>query len=419
MRIQRVIVEHMASVLDLSNTLRVSLCEKAMSLQAGSVSRRYWEHLDGLRVAGKAAITFVLSAIEDDNEVASVVALLLAESETDQPIAPEKSAALLLHESPDIRKAAWWGLRLASFRYVEPHLRALLGKPKWDFASAAALDILAFHRLPVQVELGALPDEEGDEIACLIAEAGGRIPGAWNATRLKQFLGHASSRVREAALRASARCGLSELPAVCREAISRLEPVEAIECLGVVGSPEDIRRLQRTVTDSPVANPPVAKAAVDGMGRLGLPACVPFLLDLMDSPELAESAATAFWRITGQEAARGPAQERPPGLTEDELDLWEPHPPVDVSRTRDWWKSNDTRFDPAKRYQIGLNVTDNPLGSVFDQLPLGIRYDVYLRERALTPGTPDWELETWPWMQKSPGTCREPIRPHPSLWMPS
>ena len=43
------------------------------------------------------------------------------------------------------------------------------------------------------------------------------------------------------------------------------------------------------------------------------------------------------------------------------------------------------------------------LGPVFDQLPLAIRYDVYLRERALTPGTPDWELETWTWQQKNPG----------------
>lgn len=129
---------------------------------------------------------------------------------------------------------------------------------------------------------------------------------------------------------------------------------------------------------------------------------MPFLLDLMVLAELAEAAASAFWRITGQEVPRGPAPEPPPGLTEDELDLWEPQPPVDLPRARDWWKSNAARFDPAKRYQTGLNVSDNPLGPVFDQLPLAIRYDAYLRERALTPGTPDWELETWTWKQRDP-----------------
>lgn len=66
---------------------------------------------------------------------------------------------------------------------------------------------------------------------------------------------------------------------------------------------------------------------------------------------------------------------------------------MDVPRARDWWKANAARFDSAKRYQTGLNVTDAPLGPVFDPSPLAIRYDIYLRERALTPGTPDWELE--------------------------
>jgi len=42
------------------------------------------------------------------------------------------------------------------------------------------------------------------------------------------------------------------------------------------------------------------------------------------------------------------------------------------------------------------------LNRIFDQLPLTIRYDVFHRERALTPGTPDWELETWTWKQKNP-----------------
>ena len=69
---------------------------------------------------------------------------------------------------------------------------------------------------------------------------------------------------------------------------------------------------------------------------------------------------------------------------------------------RDGWKANAARFAPAQRYPAGLNVSDDPLGPVFDPLPLAIRYDVYLRERALTSGTPDWELETWTWKQKQP-----------------
>lgn len=44
-----------------------------------------------------------------------------------------------------------------------------------------------------------------------------------------------------------------------------------------------------------------------------------------------------------------------------------------------------------------------PVGrEICDQLTFAIRYDVYLRERALTPGTPDWELKAWTWRQKTP-----------------
>jgi hypothetical protein len=79
---------------------------------------------------------------------------------------------------------------------------------------------------------------------------------------------------------------------------------------------------------------------------------------------------------------------------------------VDAPRARDWWKANAARFARAKRYQTDLNVSDAPLGPVFDQLPLAIRYDVYLRERALMPGTPDWEVEIWTWKQKNPVGAR-------------
>ena len=358
-------------------------------------------NLDGLRIAGNAALDTGHSTMNDDPGVAAVVALLLAESESHPSNAPEQPVALLRHESPEVGQAAWWGLRLANARNVEFHLRALIGKPKWNFASAAALDILAFHRLPVEAEIGGLPDEEGDEIAWLLAEAGGRMRGAWKSTHLKQFLGHVSPRVREAALRASARCGLPELPAFCREATLNSSPLEAIEFLGVVGCQEDLSLLQRTVKSS--TDPGTTKAALNGLGRLGFPAAVPFLLEFLSHPELADWAAAAIERITGQPVPRGTPPDPPPGLTEDELDLWEPMAPVNEPGARDWWKSNAARFNLSKRHQAGLNVSDAPLGSVFDQLPLAIRYDVYLRERALTPGTPDWELETWTWKQRNPG----------------
>lgn len=92
------------------------------------------------------------------------------------------------------------GLRLAKSRYLGPLLRALLGKLKWDFAFATALDILAFHRLRVSVKIGAPTEADGDEIGWLRPEGCGRVHGGWKAKHLKHLLGHASPRVRKAVL---------------------------------------------------------------------------------------------------------------------------------------------------------------------------------------------------------------------------
>jgi hypothetical protein len=398
--LDNVVREHIGNASQLLSVLRDTAFKRESGDFLEGSCRRGEANLDALRIAGETAIEIGLAEMENDAEVAGVIALLLAESEGHQPATSGRAVTMLNDDVAEIRQAAWSGLRLANPRHVQQHLRGLLGKPKWNFASAAALDILAFHRFPSQSDLGDLADEESGEIAWLLAEAGGRMKFGWNVARLRQFTRHPSTRVREAALRASARCGLPELPALCREAASQMNPreLETIEFLGVVGSREDLSLLRRTASD-----PLTAMAALAALGRLGLPASVPMLLEFLSAPETADCAAAAIERIAGQQVPRGARPDPLAGLTEDELDLWEPKPPVDVARANDWWKSNAARFDPNKRWQAGLCVSDDPLGVVFDQLPLGIRYDVYLRQRVLVPGTPDWELETWSWKQKNPG----------------
>ena len=355
--------------------------------------------LDALRIYGESGIEITRARAELEPEATSVYALLLADSQDGQPVNAGCAEALLQSESEGIRLAAWRGLRMASSLYIEPHLRELIGNRKWNFTSSAAFDIIAFHRIPVGVEIEELPEEEDDEISWLLVEGGGRTPGAWTAVQMNLFLEHESVRVREAVMRASARSAVPELLEACREAAARMGPLdaEAISFLGVVGGQEDVVRLQATLS-----NPEVSGAGIAGLGRLGLPSVVPILLGELESEVHAEQAAEAYWRITGQEVPKGEAPGPPEGLSEDELDFWEPTPPILAEQAKAQWQSSSVRFDPAKRYQVGLCVSDDPLGEVFDQLPLGIRYDVYLRERALTPGTPDWELETWTWRQKSP-----------------
>ena len=354
-------------------------------------------NLDALRIAGDAGLTAAHDALDDDPDAAAVLAILLAESAPATPSAARLAVALLHDDAPEIRQAAWWGLRLAPAQAIEPHLRTLAERGAWTPARAAALDILAFHRLPVRTPVPEPPREDGDEVAWLLAEAGGRVPGAWTAAHLARYLAHDSARVREAALRASARSGLPQLAAVCRGAVAQGGPAEAIAFLGVVGGTEDVDRLLHAATHRRTA-----VAAVRALGRLGSPAAVPALLYCLGESRTTAAAVAAILRVTGEDVPRGAPEPPPPGLTEDQLDEWEPHAPIDLGAAAAWWRDAAPRYDPARRYQHGLCVSDDPLG-VLDRLPLDVRTEVYLRERALAPGTPDWELETWPWRQRGAG----------------
>ncbi len=396
-RIESVIREHVSNAMHFLEDLapaafRAESCEFFERLCS-----RCESNIDAIRIAGEEGIATAQAGLAEDAQAARVVTILLAESDANQPAAAEQATGLLQHRSTELRHAAWAGLRLANAQFVEPYLRQTI-VDLTDFPSAAALDILAFHRLPVTVDLPQSPGDDSD-VAWLQAEAGGRIPGVWNADHLRCFLVHRSPRVREAALRASARCGLRELVDFCREAASSMIPdaLEACEFLGVVGSLEDSRLLQDATS-----KPLTAKAALSGLGRLGLPTNVSFILEFLDETDLAETAGAALERITGQEMPRSARETSSSNLTEDELDFEEPQPAIDAGRVRAWWAANASCFDPTKRWQRGLCVSENPLGPVFDRLPLQIRYDVYLRQRALEAGTPDWELEAWYWKQKNP-----------------
>jgi hypothetical protein len=392
-----VLSEHVANAAQLLAMLRGVRDARVTPDAVTAWAMRCDANLDGLRVAGAAGLAAAHDAVGDEPDAAAVLALLLAEWAPAEPSLARAAVALLHDDAPDIRHAAWWGLRLAPVHSLEPQLGEIAERGTWTAARAAALDLLAFHRRPVGTPIPEPPDEEGDEIAWLLAEAGGRTPGAWTASHLARYLAHDSPRVREAALRASARCGLPEVVPVCRAAVEGSCCPEAVSFLGVVGGESDLPILQRAATE-----PAVATAAVEALGRLGIAAALPSLLYFLDVPALAESAVGAIARITGQEVPRDEAPP-PPGLTDDELDLWESDPPVDVAGERRWWQAHARHFDPARRYQYGLCVSDDPLGAVFDQLPMNARCDVYLRHRALVLGTPDWELETWPWRQRNPG----------------
>jgi len=394
--VDTVLHEHVALASELLASLRSACLEGTGPDSLDDLWARAEANVDALRLTRLAAIDFALGAIPDDPDVASVAAILLAESAV--AFAASRVTTLLRDPLCDVRDATVWGLRLANIESIADALSALAAQPVDDYATATARNCLAFHRRPVAVPVAAAFDTLPEDVAWLTAEARGRS-GAWDAALLARLFSHPSAAVKGAALKNAARAGFRGVLDFCRSAPDDPSMWPCIQFLGVVGDHDDVPRLQGLATGGDAK---LARSAIVALGRVGFVAALPTLLYLLDEPQRAQSAASAIERISGDLVPRGTAPPPPEGLSEEELDVWESVAPIDVGAAREWWSSRAPSFDPKKRYQAGLNVTDDALGSAFDELPQRLRRDVYLRERALAKNAPDWELDTWPRRQRNP-----------------
>lgn len=381
--IPRVVREHLDNAAELAAKIRTANERREPRAWLSQVCRRCEDNLEGLRLVRQYSIDLAYESMSDDPEIASVLAILLAELAFEDPTAADKAVDLLQSHSSDIREWAWWGLRLAPLcNALTESLRSL--------SLDSAYDILAFHRQPMPIG----HKSQSDSLWFLL-EAIGRSDTPWAPSQLEEFLSHPDPAVRYAALRASARRHLPELLDICR---SHAESPEALEFLGIIGSEKELPLFQRALADKETGH-----AALNALGRLGLPQSMPSILDSLKVSSHAETAASSFERITGQPVIRRPLQDLPTHLSEDELDTRDTRGPIDLAATRRLWQSLSAKFTFESRWQSGLSISHAPLSDgIFERLPLQSGYDIYLRERAFHPHTPDWELETWIWNQKTP-----------------
>lgn len=363
-----------------------------------SVLSRLEAHLDGLRIEGEGAVALAverLAAAEDDDDVAAA-ALVIVECGGRSHV--QFVFDRLTEGNAKIGNAIRRGLRLAPVGKIPGELQELLSHSK-PVTQAAALDVLTFHRSEAKFDLERLAVSDSAIVRLCVAEAAGRMQPFQHASLLRSLIGDEDGMVRRSALRAAARQGLRGLVDLCRSrATSKPACVESIRFLGVVGTEDDRQLLRQLAGEAPTCLP-----AIKAMGAQGLPRLIPNLLDFLSQPALNDAAALALERITGYSVPRGNPPAPPADATEEVLDFWAP-PAVAIPESAiEWWRENRTQFVDGKRYQAGICVSDEPLGSHFDDLPDESRYDVYLRERAYH-GTkvPDWELETWPWHQRNP-----------------
>ncbi len=347
-------------------------------------------HLDGLRLGAGHSVDVarpLLGAEETGPATAATFVLMAFE----RPELEREVVQALETAPPAARDGIRIGLRHSDARRIANELAGIAAASE-PAVRAAAVDILAFHRLPAPKGLLALLSNRDPGVLRLVYEAVGRFGGPWGMDFLREALESDAPANRVAALRASARIGLIGLDAQCREAATGTrKPIpEALAFLGVVGTARDLPILQRAM-----ARPELARAALAGMGILGSTAAIPVLLDAMENDLLAPAAGKAFARITGATDIGSAAAVPPPaGSQQADMETPEGPPPPDPTKAREWWETEKGRFASEGRWQSGFEVSKAPLGEHFNELPLETRLDLYLgvcfRE---TPRPADRELE--------------------------
>ncbi len=347
-------------------------------------------HLDGLRIGAGHSVDIARPFLTADETGAATAATFVLMAFDFHDLDQEVLQALKT-APPKSRDGVRIGLRHSDVKRIAAELSdtALSAAPA---VRAAALDVLAFHRLPPPRSIADLFRDPDLSIRRIVCEAVGRFGGPWGADPLWDALESDAPANRVAALRASARLGLPGLDATCREAATRASnPIpEALTFLGVVGGAKDLLILQNATT-----RPGLADAALAGIGKLGVIAAIPTLLDAMTDDKLTHATGRAFVRITGATNIEANEPIPPPSnLTEDEIDLWDTALPPDPTKARAWWEKEKARFTIEGRWQSGREVSKTPLGEHFNLLPLETRFDLYLGVRARDPQrTPDRELE--------------------------
>jgi uncharacterized protein (TIGR02270 family) len=358
--------------------------------QLAAHEERAEAHLDGLRIGAGHSVDIARPAlIADERGLATAATFVLMAF--DLPELEREVLDALRTAPPKSRDGIRIGLHHCDIKRLAAELAeiAVAAEPA---VRAAALDVLAFHRLPPPKGIPMLLGDPDPGVRRLVYDAAGRFGGPWSYDMLSNALDGDVPSLRIAALRASARMGLLGLDESCRQAGTRLQnPVpEALEFLGVLGNPKDLSILQNAMT-----RPALVGAALSGIGKLGSVAAIPLLLESIGNEKLTHAAGRAFVRITGAKDIEAAKPLPPPeDATEEEIQDWDTSFPPDPAKTRAWWEKEKGRFTVDGRWQAGFDVSKTPFGENFDAMPLDARLDVLLGARAKDPQkTPDRELE--------------------------
>jgi uncharacterized protein (TIGR02270 family) len=357
------------------------------------LDERLEAHIDGLRVAGEAGIEIALEQLARNREPGELFAASVLGLERGDPIEP-----------------------LVELAETEPEARrGLLGAIGWVAPSRLKATVRAWlGGAPVERFLGL--------VACSLHRADPH-------SRLAGYLGDPSPLVRARALRLAGELGRVDL---ARELVAALDDEEcrfwAAFGAGLVGERAAIPVLEEAAERAPDGGRALevvlrvmdrgaaqswlrqltgerrhARRVIRGLGILGDPAAVPWLIGRMADPELARLAGESFSLITGIDLAlddlegdapdgfeAGPSDD--PAEESVALDPDEDLPWPEPELMGAWWEAHGSRFPAGTRHLLGRPIDEAACAYALDH---GYQRQRRAAAYELACARPDAGLPSW------------------------
>ncbi len=361
---------------------------------------RLLAHIDGLLVAGEAAVERLLIPALEGDEPEKVFAAALALLDGPTPDAVARVLARLDGTEPEVAAVIARVLGLAHREGIEDALVAATrsGEPP---TIAASISALAVRRVPVPDIGSFLASRDPAILAPALAAA--RVGGQQHLGLIERAFASTVTAVWDAALETGLVLGMRSAWLRCRQIVDdkRADAAFPLLVLTMSGEDEDLQRILAALDVGTLR--PAAIVALGYTGRVtAVDTCLPYLAD----EKVAKLAGEAVSAITGLEIdgefrKREAEPEEPPALEENDPDadlVLGPEamlPLPQPGAVQRWWKEARARFDPAVRYLGGKPWSPEVLVSAFTGGFMRRRRVVGLELAVRSRGEYDVETRKW------------------------
>lgn len=313
----------------------------ATAEEVADLGRRLRAHLDGLLVGGAIAWELTQPALSQANEAQAFVAGIVA-MEGGQPVWLEALVAALNAPTPEAFEGLRWSCLITAWSGA-PIFHARLLNLESHWARAIGLDGLSLHgKDPGSALDRGMGSEHPAEVSAAL-RAASRLRRNDKVTDISRFTASQDPDIAIAALKALARLNPEAARQCCVACLARDVRVaaKAAGVLGGIGNRADVPAL---VAATRAEDYELARAAVFALGQLGLPECVPALIEILDRPRLGGVATLALREVCKNRLPNEPLPVAIANAVEgaQQQDDWHPDdelPRADKNAVGVWWNA--------------------------------------------------------------------------------